>query len=229
MMPPEFQLFGKQHFAALGVLAGFCALISCMLGKLPDPGRRWIGRLIGSALLVYTALFYIRQYSAGWLSWEYSLPLDFCSLVLIACILSMFLPGRLQYEIAYFWGLGGTTLALITPDLGKGFPSWDFVLFFWSHGGILVGIVFIITGMKFRPERGSILRMMIAVNIYAVVIGAVDWILGWNYGYLCRKPAIPSLIDYLGPWPWYLLSMEGLALLIFSLLYRLFKKQGNNT
>ena len=61
--------------------------------------------------------------------------------------------------------------------------------------------------------------MMIALNSYAIAVGAIDRAMGWNYGYLCRKPAVPSLLDYLGPWPWYLVSLEGVALLTFLLLF----------
>lgn len=60
--------------------------------------------------------------------------------------------------------------------------------------------------------------MMIALNCYALVVGAVNANWGWNYGYLCRKPSGPSLLDYLGPWPWYLLSLELVALAMFLLL-----------
>jgi len=34
------------------------------------------------------------------------------------------------YEVVYFWGLGGTIQALLTPDLLQGFPSAAFVSFF---------------------------------------------------------------------------------------------------
>lgn len=40
-------------------------------------------------------------------------------------------------------------------------------------------------------------------------------IFGWNCGYL-RRP--PSLLDYLDPSPWYNLSLELIALCIFTLL-----------
>jgi len=229
ILPPDFHIFGPQHLAALGVLAILSLLVAHLSGKLPAPGRQWLGRSIGFLLAAYVLTFYIQQGIAGSLSWDYSLPLDLCSLVLAAGILSLFRPARFICEITYFWGAGGSLQALLTPDLGSGFPSWDFALFFWGHGAILLGIVFIVSGTGFRPDRKSILRMMISLNIYAIAVGTINWFMGWNYGYLCWKPYAPSLMDVLGPWPWYLLSLEGVALLTFILLALPWKIGGHNT
>ena len=127
--------------------------------------------------------------------------------------------NRFIAEAAYFLGLGGIPQALATPDLANGFPSVEFILFFWGHGASLATITFLIASRDFKPGRHSIPRMMMVVNFYALVIGMVDAVTGWNYGYLCRKPSAPSLLDYLGPWPWYLLSIELIALLTFLILY----------
>ena len=219
MSPPEFNAFSFQHVVTLGLIAALCILLVRVLAKIAPRKRKWVGRAIAFSLIAYTAVFYVQQYAAGSLDVRYSLPLELCNLVLAACVLSLFLPGRIWREITYFWGLGGAVQALLTPDLGEGFPSWNFFLFFWSHGALLLGVVFILAATDFKPERKSVLRMMLALNLYAAVVGALDWITGWNYGYLCRKPAVPSLLDFLGPWPWYILSLEGVALLTFLLLY----------
>lgn len=213
-----FNAFSFQHFSALGLIAAFCILLVRTLRRISERKRRWVGRAIAFSLIAYAVVFYVQQYSAGLLDVRYSLPLELCNLVLVACILSLFQRRRIWREITYFWGLGGSTQALATPDLGSGFPSLDFILFFWSHGALLLGVVFILAATDFKPERNSVFRMMLALNLYAIAIGAADWIMGWNYGYLCRKPAVPSLLDYLGPWPWYILSLEGVALATFLLL-----------
>src|SRR5262249_45974648 len=137
---------------------------------------------------------------------------------LAAVLIALIRPNPLAAEIAYFWGLAGTLQATLTPEISRGFPSWEFLLFFWGHGVVLLAIVFILAGQGFRPRAGSVPRMLIALNLYAVIVGALDAVFGWNYGYLCQKPLSASLLDWLGPWPWYLLSLEGVALVSFWLL-----------
>ncbi len=213
----SFEPFGKQHVATLGILllTGFAVVWLARRGSTSQ--QAWLGRALGLVLFSYAVVVYIQKGLAGELSWEYTLPLELCHVVLFACVVSLFRPTPLLSEIAYFWGAAGTLQATLTPELGEGFPSWEFVLFFWSHGGILLAITFLIA-QGFRPRPRAVLRMLVAVNGYALAIGAVDAAFGWNYGYLCRKPARPSLLDFLGPWPWYLLSLELVALLSFCLL-----------
>jgi hypothetical integral membrane protein (TIGR02206 family) len=213
-----FNPFGTQHLAALAVITALCALVAWLARSANSQRRQWLRRLLGCALLGYTACVYIQQGIAYGLAWDYSLPLELCNLVLIACLISLFWPNQFTSEIAYFWGLGGVLQATLTPDLGRAFPSWDFMLFFWGHGATLMAIIFLIVSRELRPRKRSILRMMAAINIYAILVGTIDAITGWNYGYLCSKPAMPSLLDFLGPWPWYLLSLEAIAFLTFLIL-----------
>jgi len=218
MIATVFHVFNAQHVVTLGAIVALCILLFWAARGADSSRRKRLGRLIGIALLSYIACVYVQQAIEYSLSWEYSLPLELCNLVLVACLVSLFRPSQLTVEISYFWGLGGVLQAIVTPDLGQGFPSWDFILFFWGHGATLLAIVFLISGGHFRPRKRSVIRMMIALNIYGLVVGAIDAIMRWNYGYLCRKPSMPSLMDFLGPWPWYLLSIEFIAFLTFLLL-----------
>jgi hypothetical integral membrane protein (TIGR02206 family) len=218
MTAAAFHVFGTQHLITLAVIAALCILVFRAGRKADLSRRKRLGRLMGFALLSYAVCLYVQQGEAHLLSWRYSLPLELCNLVLIACIVSLFWPNQFATEIAYFWGLGGVVQAAVTPDLAQGFPSWEFALFFWSHGVTLLAIFFLISSREFRPHKVALARMMIALNVYGLVVGALDALLGWNYGYLCQKPAMPSLLDFMGPWPWYLLSIELTAFIIFLLL-----------
>lgn len=216
--PSGFRLFGLDHLAALFLLAILAGMAAVSARTLSVSRSVWIGRALGVLLVSYAIFMYARLALRGELSFEYSLPLELCHWVLACCVLSLFRQNQLASEIAYFWGFAGTLQAALTPELSEGFPSFDFIQFFWGHGGILLAIVYFIAGQHFRPRPGSVWRMLVAVNVYALIIGTVDAVFGWNYGYLCRKPSQPSLLDYLGPWPWYLVSLEFIAFANFALL-----------
>jgi hypothetical integral membrane protein (TIGR02206 family) len=214
-----FYAFNAQHIVILGAISIAGILVVWVARRGTSRQREWLRLILAFLLSGYAACFYIPQAIRHTLTWQYSLPLELCNLILFACIISLFRPIRIITEIAYFLGGGGVLQATLTPDLAQGFPSWDFILFFWGHGVTLLAIIFLISGREFKPGKGSIARMMIVLNIYALIVGAIDGIMKWNYGYLCQKPSRPSLFDFMGPWPWYLLSTEAIALVIFLLLY----------
>jgi hypothetical integral membrane protein (TIGR02206 family) len=218
-----FALFGAAHLVVLGTLLILGVILAWTLGHLEESSRVRLGKLLGLVLLGYVVAAYGRQGYLGLLNWRDSLPLHLCNWVLIACLVTLFHPNQLASEIAYFWGLTGTIQALLTPDLRQGFPSWPFFQFFWGHGVIILAIIFLIFGRNFRPRPGSVLRMFVAINIYTAVVGSLNYLFDWNYGYLCHRPSQPSLIDHLGPWPWYILSMEAIAASNFWILDRVWR------
>ncbi len=195
---------------------GCLVLLACRCW--PQSRRAWLGRALTLSLVGYAVTIYLRMAAAGELSLSYALPLELCHCVMLASVVSLVRPNRFASEIVYFCGLAGTVPAMITPDIGRGFPSWDCVQFYWAHGTVLLVVVYLLVGQGFRPQRSSMWRVLAAVNMYAAVVGAIDAAFGWNYGYLCEKPVHTSLMDYLGPWPWYLLSLEAVAVVAFWVL-----------
>ena len=47
-----------------------------------------------------------------------------------------------------------------------------------------------------------------------------------NFAFASRPPDNPSLIDHLGPWPFYLFAMQGIALVLYLLLALPFREKG---
>jgi uncharacterized membrane protein YwaF len=67
---------------------------------------------------------------------------------------------------------------------------------------------------------------------YAALVGAVDAIAGANYMYLRAKPPSPTLLDVLGPWPWYILVAGLIGFVLFALLdapFRMAKEAGRTS
>jgi hypothetical protein len=103
-------------------------------------------------------------------------------------------------------------MALLTPDLWEPFPSFSTVQFFVAHGLVLVGALYLVWSGQARPRPGSIWKAMLGLNIFAAIAGTFDFFFKTNYMYLRTKPRNPSLLDFLGPWPWYLATSEAIAL-----------------
>jgi hypothetical integral membrane protein (TIGR02206 family) len=122
-------------------------------------------------------------------------------------------------EFAYFGGLAGAGMALLTPDLWTPWPSYPAVYFFVAHGGIVLAVSILIFG-RIQPLRaGAVWRAFGTLFGFAVAIGAVNAVAGTNFMYLCRKPKGASLLDSLGPWPNYLVTGGVVALALFWLLW----------
>jgi hypothetical integral membrane protein (TIGR02206 family) len=93
------------------------------------------------------------------------------------------------------------------------------VKFFVTHCGVVLSVIYLAVTGRVAPTQRSIWRVWALTNVYAAIAGLVNWTFGTNYGYLASKPTQPSLLDYFGPWPWYILVMEAVALASFYLCY----------
>ena len=57
------------------------------------------------------------------------LPMHLCDWATITVVLALCFRWQWSYELAYFWSLGGTLQALLTPDIVADFPTIWFLVF----------------------------------------------------------------------------------------------------
>lgn len=210
----KFQLFGITHLSIIALTFGISALLIFIVKKFGDKFN--LTEKILACLLIAVKLTTLSiAYADGSVSWQNGLPLHLCDWTNIIVIIVLFWRNQFLYELAYYWGLAGTIQALLTPDLRYFFPDPRFITFFVSHSGIIAAVLVLTIGRNMRPSKFSIWKVFAATQFYIIVTLSVNWLLDANYGYLCRKPFNPSLLDHLGPWPYYILSMDALALFSF--------------
>jgi len=178
---------------------------------------RWA---ISALLLVNYAGYLIVGRRFGVVSWEKALPLQLCDWAMFVIIVALWTGNRRWLEVAYFWGIGGTLQAILTPNLTFGFPDFRFISFFVAHSGIIIGIVLLMLIYGFRPTSIGILRTFAWTEIYFVVAFTFDYFTGENYGFLLHKPEGFSLLSYLSDSRvLYLIEFHLLALAFFTALY----------
>ena len=186
-------------------------------------GRPRVGRAIRLGLAAVIGLdelaWYAYAFAQGWVKPPDGLPLDLCDVVLWLTVFALLTSRPWALDTIYYLGIAGSGMAVLTPDVGAPFPSYPGVKFFVAHGTVVAAILFLVWTGALRPRPGSWWRVLIGVNAYAAIVALVNARYGTNYMYLCRKPASSTLLDLFGPWPWYLLGAEVVALLLFWLLH----------
>jgi hypothetical integral membrane protein (TIGR02206 family) len=220
-MEPEFQPYGLPHLTVilLTIVLPFVLAAVVWRTKSHRVEKIIIGALSAVMVLNYIVfLIFIR--SRGVATWQQMLPMQMCDWGMAVVIVAMWTGNQRWFEVAYFWGIGGTLQAVLTPDLRYGFPDWRFISFFTSHCAIIIGVVFLMLTRRYRPYPISIVRVYLWSELYFVVTLITDVMTGFNYGFLLHKPEAFSILSFLSDsWPLYILQLHGVALLFFLGLY----------
>jgi hypothetical integral membrane protein (TIGR02206 family) len=220
-MEPEFQPYGFPHLAviALTVVLPF-ALAAIVRRTRSQRLENIIIGVLSAVLVLNYVVFLIFIRSRGVVDWRQMLPMQMCDWGMVVVIVAMWTGNQRWFEVAYFWGIGGTLQAILTPNLRFGFPDWRFISFFTSHCAIIVGVVFLMLTRRYRPYPMSIVRVWLWSEFYFVVTFIVDKVTSVNYGFLLHKPEAFSILSFLSDsHPLYLLQLHGVALLFFLALY----------
>ena len=218
---PQFQPYGLPHLTVifLTIVLPF-ALAAIVRRSKSQPLEKIIIRVLSTLLILNYVIYLIFIRSRGLADWRQILPMQMCDWGMVVVIVAMWTGNQRWFEVAYFWGIGGTLQAVLTPNLRFGFPDWRFISFFTSHCGIIVGVIFLMLTRRYRPYPMSIMRVWLWSEFYFVVTLIVDQLTGVNYGFLLRKPEAFSILSFLSESrPLYLLQLHGVALLFFLVLY----------
>lgn len=221
-----FHRFGLDHLLALFI----CLLLIIGLYILQKNSylkcdyKRPYEKIFAGSLLVIEVSKYIWEWKNGLWETSNSLPLELCTISLYAAILLLWTNHKKYYPFVLFAGIGGAIQALLTPDLDYGFPHFRFFHFFYLHIAIILTALYFTWIKDLRPTFKKLLETMVLLNIIAVIVFMIDQKWQANYMFLLEKPAGGSLLDFLGPYPYYIVSLEGIAFMIFVFIWLLFKK-----
>lgn len=215
-----FVFLGPAHLIALGLIGLIVFSLFGIRKSISEKLRKQIryglaGLLIINQIARHLWMAYYERWSIQW-----DLPLHLCSIVVWLSAYMLITKNYRVFEQVYFMGIGGALQALITPDANTyGFGHFYLWQFFMAHGSIIIASAYMAIVEGYSPTWASIKNVFVWGNGYLVVVTLINLIIGSNYLYTLHKPHVPTLLDYMGPWPWYVLSGEGVALIMCVLLY----------
>jgi hypothetical integral membrane protein (TIGR02206 family) len=225
-MPTGLRMFGPEHLAIICTVPALAALLSIAY-RSSLPGTRAIRFALALLLFAASASYYGYFAATGAKMFPNHVPLELCDASLWLVVASLLTLKPAIFDVAYYWAIAGATQSLLTPNLVNPTPFLS-IQFFVAHGSIVCATLFLIWSGQARPRPGSVMRSLIAANAYAALVGTFDYFFRTNYMFLRSKPPTPSLLDVLGPWPWYIPVCELVALGLFLLLYLPFRQAASD-
>ena len=209
-------LLQPEHVGALLVIAAAIAVLVIAARRNAGP---WL-KVLAVVLALDEVSWWIYMAFGGGEPGQRAqpLPLQLCDIAILIAAVALWTRHRLLAELTYFWGLAGTVQALLTPELPQHFPTYPYFQYYIAHGGVVAVALILVVGLRLHPRRWSVVWVAGLTAGYAALVGAVDAFTGADYMFLRSKPDVPTLLDDLGPWPWYILSASAVAMVLFAIL-----------
>jgi hypothetical integral membrane protein (TIGR02206 family) len=216
-----FVLFGPTHLMTMAVIA---VVIAALVSFVRITNNKKLSFRIACGIGVFSGFSYLL---VSYCRFQFLheplrqvLPLQICnilSLLLIPWILIK--KNQSTFEICYYLGLGGSLQGIITPDLHYSIPFIPSLFYYTEHSAIVLGVIYCLVVYRMRPQKGSVIKTWVTVNLYCFTMMGINYLLATNYVYTWHKPHGTNLFSYLSPWPWYIPEISFIALIIITCLY----------
>jgi hypothetical integral membrane protein (TIGR02206 family) len=219
----QFKGYTQEHGVAVGICVAiaFALFILAKYRFTEEQSRNAITILLGIGLVLQVSKPILTG-MAGSFDAREDLPFHLCNAMIILMPFIMYYKWRKFWGIAFFWVIGGTLQALFTPSLTESFPHHEFFRYWTVHAFLPFAGVFALQIYGWRITWKDMVNSMIGLNIFALLVTPINLYLGSNYLFLMAKPAVKTIYDYLGPWPYYILSIEVAMIFLFSLILGIF-------
>ena len=220
-MEDKFILFSNEHLITVGI--GFISCILLVFLGFFTEKKATFAKIVAIAVLgVKIAELLFRHHYYGETVIEL-LPLHLCPIVIILSIFMMFFHSEVLFQPVYFWSIGAF-FAILMPDIRDGMSNFASQSFFITHFFILFSTAYAFVHFRFRPTKAGFLCSFLLLVTLAFIMYFVNNKLGTNFLYVNHPPVTKSLMDFMGPWPYYIFSLAGIDIAISFFMYLPFRK-----
>jgi hypothetical integral membrane protein (TIGR02206 family) len=203
------RFYTASHVLWIVAIAAASILLS-VLSRRDGTSKSWLR----AGLVIVMVGGELQRFYTDGMHFPDRMPLHLCNVGIWIATYACIRLSPLAGEFTYFVALAGAAMAVLTPDMGSHWPA----RFFVSHGSLLMTAIVLVAGRIITIRPRAVWRAFGMWAGYGVAVGLYNWKYGTNFAFLAHKPDGKTLFDLMGPWPYYLISLGVLGLLIFWLL-----------
>ena len=216
----KFELFSATHWFSIGLFIFLVIFLPWYANRfLSRKNQKRIAKIIGVIVFINFPLWIFLELLAGSFDFSLHLPLHLCRFANLMILPVMFYRSDRVFQILYYWGLSGMFQGIISPDFLEDFPHFHYFRYFAGHHLLVVGMIYAVIVYDLKPTLIGMKNAFIGINIFLLIAFIFNILLDANYFWIMGKPPAGSLLDYMGPWPWYILIGEFVALIHFIIAY----------
>ena len=210
-------------------LSHILIVLFCLLGILYIP-KLFINRSeFAKKSLSHAIIFLILVnqgmdlYREGYLSgnWKLGLPLHLCDFSSFSILIYLLTKKREFFLFAFFFGIAGGGMSILTPDVEYGFPYVPYIQNQIGHMMIILGVTYAMILDNQRPYLKDVHRVLIFGTFLLGVMYVVNYLLGApaNYWFLMEKPIGDNVTAFMRPAPFHMIDIYLLAIIVCYLIY----------
>lgn len=221
LVAAKFEAYGPSHLTVLGLfLVGVVVLVLLGRSQRGATAARALtfSRGFAVAIVAVTVPLQLLQFVPEEWNLQTSLPLQLCDFAWVVAAYALWTHRLLPVTVTYLWGITLTSQGMLTPDLASEFPEPRFLMFWAMHMLIIWASFYLVLGLGIRPTWAAYRQTAALTFVWAVAMFLFNIAFGTNYGYLNRKPSRASVLDFLGPWPLYVVLEIVIVAAVWALL-----------
>ena len=215
-----FSLSSPSHI----IITIICFLLIIYLPKFfatkSDLSKKALVISIISLILINQGMDFFRE-GYGLNEWRLGLPLHLCDFSSAAIILYFITKKREFFLFAFFAGISGAGMALLTPDTLYSFPHIDYIRHMVGHSMIIMGVAYAIIIDSQRPQLRDVHRVLFVVSIFLLLMYPINYLIGSpaNYWYVIEKPPGLNVTEFMRDSPYHMIDIYILAIIVCYLIY----------
>ena len=214
----ELDVLGLSHILTVILSISSIILIPKYLKDTSFKVKNSFKYLIIFLLLINQIMdFYREGIAIG--RWQEGLPLHLCDFSTIAIILYFLTKKRDFFVFAFFFGIAGGGMSILTPDTVYGFPYIGYIQSQIGHTMILMGVAYALIIDKQRPYLIDVPKALFYASILLLFTYFMNYLLGTNYWFLAEKPIGDNITSFMRPEPFHIIDLYIAAIVICYAIY----------